>query len=519
MKFNKFLHLNMNAIDPGLGGFGAGPGPGESGGPATADPNAGGSGPTTSAAKFRESGGRFFDISTGAEVPRESAVGHLIQTDNAGIVKLTGLHTSIDPATGRVVSGEGAQTEAEFKGGERRKRIEGDLRAGLDLGKEIIGEGSLGRQQRAGTVAEGLDRLTGDVTVAEDLGRIQSSIRQGRSADVQDILARRRANLQGLGREEVQAERARAGQEISRQAEQQRRALAAIQARTGVRGGTAAAQQMQAVTAGARTRAEFERDLFLRNEQIKREALSQFEQSVGAAERGEFERQVAGAELERFNLSQQLQERQLQIGNIQRTQAQSEFNIAQQFRERQIEQANQQALIEQERFNLEQAAREKFGQQAVSLGFAQLASAELTAEQAAQAQASAAQASSGCFHPETLIAMKDGKQKRIQDIHLGDETKYGVVYSLLVTQSPLYDMYSYEGVTVAGSHAVKENGQWVRVREAVNAIPSTYRGMLYNLGVKNHQLSANKILFSDIDELDLVSEIDELYLDGLNGIA
>lgn len=468
-----------------------------------------------------ESGGVFTD-SSGNVLSRDDAfaqaqskTGGIVQT-HRGPVRLTSVDTSVDPTTGATVSSPGLTSQGP--GGSRRERIRGDIQAGIGLGKEIIGEGSLGRQTETGQVSTKLGRATTrDVT--EGLGRTTTQFRQGRSSEIADILARRKENLQGLGRQELQAERDRAGQEISRQSESQRRQLAAIQARTGVRGGTAAAQQLGAISAGAQTRANFERDLFLKNEQIKREALGQFETSVSAAEQSEFGRRAAGAELEKFNLGQQFRERGLQSENISRQLATQQFNLGQEFRTRGLESANVAASIERERFNLQQQAQEKFGQQAVALGFAQLASGEVTAEQASQAQNAAAAASSGCFAPKTAIKMKDGSFKEIEDVFIGDETAHGVVYSLFVTQAPKYDMYEYNGVVVAGSHAVYEDGAWLRIREAKWSNPSLYKDILYNVGVQGHRLSIDGMTFSDIDELDLVEEIDELYLDGLNGVA
>lgn len=218
------------------------------------------------------------------------------------------------------------------------------LQEGVKLGQELVGAGSLGRA-KTGT----------------DLERIDTdAVRQGRSAEVAEIIARRREALSGMSGAESQAQRDIAANQIGRQTETTRRQLQAIQARTGVRGGTASQQQLQAILEGQRSRSEFERDLFLQNEQIKREALNRFESSVTSAEASEAQRQLSRAELLKFNIDQQARERQLEA--------------------------------EQERFNLQQAAREQAAQLGVGTAFAGLLAGQEASERAAAAQQAAAAA-------------------------------------------------------------------------------------------------------------------------------
>lgn len=293
----------------------------------------------------------------------------------------------------------------------REQIATGQIQGGIKTGKEVLPEGSLGRAAGNTQLGTALGRAQAGTQLNTSLGRASdlqvdlNMIRQGTSSEVADIIARRKANLAGMTGEEQQAQRAIQKEQIDKQTETARRRLSAIQSSQGLRGGTAATQQSQVLQAGVKTRAEFERDLFLSNLQMKREALSAYEQSVGAAEKSATERQYAQAELakfnvgqraqtEQFNLAQQLRERQLQEANLNRIAEQERFNLGQQLQERQLQEANLNRALEQERFNLAQVAREKEAQIAIGMGQAQLISGDIASDRANQASVAAANAQS-----------------------------------------------------------------------------------------------------------------------------
>ena len=62
-----------------------------------------------------------------------------------------------------------------------------------------------------------------------------------------------------------------------------------------------------------------------------------------------------------------------------------------------------------------------------------------------------------CFDPDTFIQMADGSEKKIKYIKLGDNTKGGEVTGVFQFKTSVDEMHDYKGVTVAGSHFVKEN--------------------------------------------------------------
>lgn len=114
--------------------------------------------------------------------------------------------------------------------------------------------------------------------------------RPERSADVADVLARRKAQLQGLSAPENTALREQMAQKLAQSQALAQRKLAGAQAAAGVRGGLATAQQAQVGTEAQRARAEAERQLFLENIAQRQAALDKYEASTRAAEQEEIGR-------------------------------------------------------------------------------------------------------------------------------------------------------------------------------------------------------------------------------------
>lgn len=153
---------------------------------------------------------------------------------------------------------------------------EADLAAGRARGQEMFSEGSLGR------------------------------VRSERSQDINDVMARRRANLEGFTAEEQNAMRDTNLKAIQQAAQGQMRSLRRDQARSGVRGATASAQMAAAQKANQGVIADQERELFLKQMDARRQALGQFEQSATGAEAQDLARQ-------QFNIAQQNKEKQAQL--------------------------------------------------------------------------------------------------------------------------------------------------------------------------------------------------------------
>lgn len=136
-----------------------------------------------------------------------------------------------------------------------------DLAAGRDRGEQIFGQEALGR------------------------------VNEQRSADVADIMNRRKEQLGGFTAEEQGAMRDNNMKAILQSQQAGSRDLARNQARSGVRGGLATAQQGAFAQQGQGQLADQERQLFLANAAERRGALDKFEQSTAGAESADLARQ------------------------------------------------------------------------------------------------------------------------------------------------------------------------------------------------------------------------------------
>lgn len=114
-----------------------------------------------------------------------------------------------------------------------------------------------------------------------------------------------------------------------------------------------------------------------------------------------------------------------------------------------------------------------------------------------------------CFDPDTLIEMSDGSTRAAKDIALGDLTRGGVVSSVRKSVVPPGDRFNYEGVIVTGSHAVHEDGKWVRVRDSNKAKPIDGDGLVYSFITTDHRTYSNGITFADEWETDQGPKLNE----------
>jgi hypothetical protein len=125
------------------------------------------------------------------------------------------------------------------------------------------------------------------------LGRIGEQ----RSTDVADIIARRREALGGMSSTENQAAKDQLFNQVNRDTQTNLRALRGIQGATGQNGGAAVNQQIGVLGAGQSARKDLERDLMLKNIDLRGQALNNYETSVAGAETNEQNQKI-------FNLDQ-----------------------------------------------------------------------------------------------------------------------------------------------------------------------------------------------------------------------
>ena len=112
-----------------------------------------------------------------------------------------------------------------------------------------------------------------------------------------------------------------------------------------------------------------------------------------------------------------------------------------------------------------------------------------------------------CFTPGTMIDMADGTMKPIEYITLGENVNGGQVYSIRMSMTDQGQIYNYLGTNVTGTHAVKENGVWVRVENSKFGIKTDLPGPVISLVTENHRIHSNGNEFADEFEHDNYEEI------------
>jgi hypothetical protein len=101
-----------------------------------------------------------------------------------------------------------------------------------------------------------------------------------------------------------------------------------------------------------------------------------------------------------------------------------------------------------------------------------------------------------CFDPNTPIQMADGSEKKIKDIQLGDDTKGGEVTGVFQFKAA-DEIHDYKGVTVAGSHYVKEDGKFIMVKDSPIATKIDKIPVVYSLDTSGRRIFIKDIEFAD----------------------
>jgi hypothetical protein len=101
-----------------------------------------------------------------------------------------------------------------------------------------------------------------------------------------------------------------------------------------------------------------------------------------------------------------------------------------------------------------------------------------------------------CFDPSTPIQMADGSTKEIKNIQLGDDTKGGEVTGVFQFKAA-DEIHDYKGVTVAGSHFVKEDGKFIMVKDSPLAVKIDKIPVVYSLDTSGRRIFINDIEFAD----------------------
>jgi hypothetical protein len=126
-----------------------------------------------------------------------------------------------------------------------------------------------------------------------------------------------------------------------------------------------------------------------------------------------------------------------------------------------------------------------------------------------------------CFASGTLIRMKDGSVCPVENLRIGDLTYGGKVTGIMCFERLDDPLFNYEGVLVTGSHAVKEEGRWIRVVESTLAkrIPEDgNHKLVWCFNCEEHMVSIGNLVFADFQEVGgpVVDVVHKLTLAELN---
>lgn len=124
-----------------------------------------------------------------------------------------------------------------------------------------------------------------------------------------------------------------------------------------------------------------------------------------------------------------------------------------------------------------------------------------------------------CFEIGTCFRMADGSVKKIEDIKAKEEMELGgAVYMAISGDGTQETWFDVDGITASGSHAMKKDGVWMRIRDAGYEQVETI-DTFYTVINENHRMVAeNGQVFADYDEVDLdESGWHEYAIDMLNG--
>ena len=101
-----------------------------------------------------------------------------------------------------------------------------------------------------------------------------------------------------------------------------------------------------------------------------------------------------------------------------------------------------------------------------------------------------------CFDPSTPIQMADGSTKKIKNIQLGDNTRGGEVTGVFQFKAS-DEIHDYKGVTVAGSHYVKEDGRFIMVKDSPLSVKIDKIPVVYSLDTSGRRIFIKDIEFAD----------------------
>ena len=109
-----------------------------------------------------------------------------------------------------------------------------------------------------------------------------------------------------------------------------------------------------------------------------------------------------------------------------------------------------------------------------------------------------------CFDENTILKMKDGTEKKISNICIGDILyENNEVTACIKVETNGSTIYNLDGIFVSDSHIIKYNDLWIPVYKHPNAIKCEdyEKPYLYCLNTSNKIININNYIFTDWDEI------------------
>jgi hypothetical protein len=124
-----------------------------------------------------------------------------------------------------------------------------------------------------------------------------------------------------------------------------------------------------------------------------------------------------------------------------------------------------------------------------------------------------------CFKAGTCFRMADGTVKKIEDIKAKDEMAVGGRVKFAISgDGTQEEWFNANGITVSGSHAIKKDGVWMRVRDAGFEQVDTIDTFYTVINEHHRMIAEDGQIFTDYDEIDLEdSGWEDFVIDKLNG--
>jgi hypothetical protein len=116
------------------------------------------------------------------------------------------------------------------------------------------------------------------------------------------------------------------------------------------------------------------------------------------------------------------------------------------------------------------------------------------------------------FDESTYIKMRDGNIKKIKDININDETKYGKILGKILIKNKL-PLYQYNNIILSNNIILKKNNKWIPIDKLKNneikKINDNER-ILYNIITEKHKIEINNNIFTDYEIIEGEDLLDEL---------